>query len=161
MTRSGRIRAPITRLCLPERQNATVQYFSSILLPEKKIFLFNNTRGKVQKLAFSIFHRQELHHSALWNFYTWQHKVLTRLTYNCAHLRSTKESDSVKKKFVRKSFCVKIFLGENLLGEHFLSEHFFWVKIFLSENFGWNFCGWYFFGWTLFWVKMFGWKFFW
>ena len=35
----------------------------------------------------------------------------TRLTYNCAHLRSTKESltDSVK---------------------HFLSEHFFWVKFF-------------------------------
>ena len=54
----------------------------------------------------------------------------TRLTYNCAHLRSTKESDSVKKIFVRKSFCVKIFLGENLLGEHFLSEHFF-----LGEHF--------------------------
>ena len=53
MTRSGRIRAPITRLCLPERQNATVQYFSSILLPEgKKILLFNNSRGKVQKLVF-------------------------------------------------------------------------------------------------------------
>ena len=65
----------------------------------------------------------------------------TRLTYNCAHLRSTKESDSVKKIFVQKSFCVKIFLGENLLGEHFLSEHFFlgeifWVNIFLSENCG-------------------------
>ena len=61
----------------------------------------------------------------------------TRLTYNCAHLRSTKESliDSVKKIFVRKFVCVKIFFGENLLGEHFLSEHFFfdeifWVKIF-------------------------------
>ena len=59
-------------------------------------------------------------------------KEKTRLTYNCAHLRSTKESltDSVKKIFVRKLFCVKIFLGENLLGEHFLSEHFFWVKFF-------------------------------
>ena len=58
--------------------------------------------------------------------------VNTRLTYNCAHLRSTKESltDSVKNLFVRKNFCVKIFLGENLLGEHFLSEHFFW-----GENF--------------------------
>ena len=57
---------------------------------------------------------------------------LTRLTYNCAHLRSTKESltDSVKNLFVRKKFCVKIFLGENLLGEHFLSELFFWVKFF-------------------------------
>ena len=56
----------------------------------------------------------------------------TRLTYNCAHLRSTKESltDSVKNLFVRKNLCVKIFLGENLLGEHFLSEHFFWVKFF-------------------------------
>ena len=59
-------------------------------------------------------------------------KCLTILTYNCAHLRSTKESltDSVKNLFVRKKFCVKIFLGENLLGEHFLSEHFFWVKFF-------------------------------
>ena len=47
----------------------------------------------------------------------------TRLTYNCAHLRSTKESltDSVKNLFVRKNFCVKICLGENLLDEHFLS----------------------------------------
>ena len=37
----------------------------------------------------------------------------TRLTYNCAHLRSTKESltDSVKILFVRKKICVKIFLG--------------------------------------------------
>ena len=67
----------------------------------------------------------------------------TRLTYNCAHLRSTKESltDSVKIFCLRKFFCVKIFLGENLLGEHFLSEHFFlgeifWVNIFLSENCG-------------------------
>ena len=53
--------------------------------------------------------------------------MITRLTYNCAHLRSTKESlaDSVKNLFVRKKICVKIFLGENLLGEHFLSEHFF------------------------------------
>ena len=40
----------------------------------------------------------------------------TRLTYNCAHLRSTKES---------LTDSVKIFLGENLLDEHFLSEHFF------------------------------------
>ena len=62
----------------------------------------------------------------------------TRLTYNCAHLRSTKESltDSVKKNFVRKFFCVKFFLGENLLGEHFLSEHFFLGEIFFSENYG-------------------------
>ena len=61
----------------------------------------------------------------------------TRLTYNCAHLRSTKESltDSVKNLFVRKKICVRIFVCENLLGEHFLSEHYFfgeifWVKIF-------------------------------
>ena len=59
-------------------------------------------------------------------------KITTRLTYNCAHLRSTKESltDSVKKNVWRKFFCVKIFLGENLLGEHFLSEHFFLVSFF-------------------------------
>ena len=59
----------------------------------------------------------------------------TRLTYNCAHLRSTKESDSVKKIFVRKSFCVKILLGENLLGEHFLRKHFFWGEIFWVKIF--------------------------
>ena len=38
----------------------------------------------------------------------------TRLTYNCAHLRSTKESltDSVKNLFVQKNFCVNIeFVG--------------------------------------------------
>ena len=61
----------------------------------------------------------------------------TRLTYNCAHLRSTKESltDSAKNLFVRKKFCVKTFLGENLLGEHFLSEHFFWGEIFWVKFF--------------------------
>ena len=60
----------------------------------------------------------------------------TRLTYNCAHLRSTKESLTI---------WVKIF----------------WVKIFLSENFlGENFFGWKIFGWNLFGWKIFGWKFF-
>ena len=61
--------------------------------------------------------------------WTWE----TRLTYNCAHLRSTKESltDSVKKNFVRKFFWVKI-----------CWVNIFWVNIF-------------------FWVKFFGWKFFW
>ena len=39
--------------------------------------------------------------------------IVTRLTYNCAHLRSTKESltDSVKNLFVRKKFCVKTLWG--------------------------------------------------
>ena len=65
------------------------------------------------------------------SFYSTTEKK-TRLTYNCAHLRSTKESlrDSVKNFFLQKFFCVMIFLGENLLGEHFLSEHFF-----LGEHF--------------------------
>ena len=59
-------------------------------------------------------------------------KGKTRLTYNCAHLRSTKESltDSVK-----KNFCAKIFLCENC--------------------FGWKFVGWTFFEWKFFWVKSF------
>ena len=67
-----------------------------------------------------------------------QDHLRTRLTYNCAHLRSTKESltDSVKNLFVRKKFCVKIFLGEQFLIEHFFLGEIFWVKIFLSENFG-------------------------
>ena len=117
----------------------------------------------------------------VWMYHRYHHQnrnvcIITRLTYNCAHLRSTKESltDSVKKFFVRKFFCVKIFLGENLLGEHFLSEHFFgvkffggkffWVKI-LGEIFvGDIFLGEHFFEWKLlsenFWVKIFGWKIF-
>ena len=63
----------------------------------------------------------------------------TRLTYNCAHLRS--------KVFWVKIFLVKIigvkiiwvkfFLGENFLGEHFLGECFlgekFWGENFLGE----------------------------
>ena len=59
----------------------------------------------------------------------------TRLTYNCAHLRSTKESltDSVKKFFVRKFFWVKFFLGENFLGRNFLGDNFFGEN-FLGEN---------------------------
>ena len=61
--------------------------------------------------------------------------ITTRLTYNRAHLRSTKESltDSVKNLFVRKHFCVKFFLGEIFVGDIFLGENFwmkiFWVKI--------------------------------
>ena len=52
----------------------------------------------------------------------------TRLTYNCAHLGSTKESltDSVKKKFVRKFFCVKICWVKIFLGKNFLGENCFW-----------------------------------
>ena len=64
--------------------------------------------------------------------------IRTRLTYNCAHLRSTKESltDSVKNLFVRKKILCENFLGQNLLGEHFFFCEIFWVKIFLSKNFG-------------------------
>ena len=45
-----------------------------------------------------------------WSYKTFRRKKITRLTYNCAHLRSTKESltDSVKNLFSRKKFCVKI-----------------------------------------------------
>ena len=68
----------------------------------------------------------------------------TRLTYNFAHLRSTKESLTIWVKFFR----VKIFLSENFLGEFFLGENFFWWKFFLVEkNLWWNFFGWKFFGW--------------
>ena len=56
----------------------------------------------------------------------------TRLTYNCAHLRSTKgKSDSFSEKFV----CAK-HLCEHFLSEHLFLGELFWVKIFLSEYFG-------------------------
>ena len=66
----------------------------------------------------------------------------TRLTYNYAHLRSTKESLTILVKFfwveifLSENFCVnffgvKIFLGENFLGENFLGENF------LDENSFW------------------------
>ena len=63
--------------------------------------------------------------------------TIIRLTYNRAHLRSTKESltDSVKKKIFAKIFLVNIFMGENLLGEHFLSEHFLSEHFFFGEIF--------------------------
>ena len=67
--------------------------------------------------------------------------MITRLTYNCAHLRSTKESltDSVKKNLC-EFFWVKI-LGEIFVGDIFLGEHFFEWK-FLGEHFlGENFLG--------------------
>ena len=81
----------------------------------------------------------------------WQIHITTRLTYNCAHLRSTKESltDSVKNLFVEKNFCVKIFFGWKFLVK-FLWVIFFWVNIFLSEIFGWKF-----FGWKIFFLKFF------
>ena len=49
----------------------------------------------------------------------------TRLTYNCAHLRSTKESLTIEYFEKKLIFWVKIFLGEN-----FWDENFFWVKTF-------------------------------
>ena len=77
----------------------------------------------------SVRHPWHLSRSPLCAIY----KGITRLTYNCAHLRSTKESltDSVKKKI-----CAKIFLCENF--------------------FGWKFVGWTFFEWTFLLVKFFG-----
>ena len=64
----------------------------------------------------------------------------TRLTYNWAHLRSTKETLTneyfriILEKNQVKIFWVKIFWGENFWGENFLGENLFWVK-FLGENF--------------------------
>ena len=92
--------------------------------------------------------------------------IRTRLTYNCAHLRSTKKSLTTEyfekkiifwvKSFWAKIFCEKIFCVKNCLGEYCLGEIFlgeivladmffwlkifqikiFWVQIFLGENFG-------------------------
>ena len=53
------------------------------------------------------------------------HRHNHRLTYNCAHLRSTKDSLTIEyvriiKKIEVKILWVKFFLGENFLGENFL-----------------------------------------
>ena len=101
------------------------------------------------------------------HFFVWRTSSIdwkycwTRLTYNCAHLRSTKESltDSVKKKIFRKFvwvkicwvniFLVNIFFGVKFFGwtffewklwVKFLWVIFFWVTIFLSENFWVKIC---------------------
>ena len=64
----------------------------------------------------------------------------TRLKFNCAHLRWTKESLTIWVKI----FWLKIFFGEN----------FFEWKFFGWNFFGWKFLGWKFLGW-----KFLGWKF--
>ena len=85
--------------------------------------------------------------------------VMTRLTYNCAHFRSTKESLTILVKFFGENFFEWKFFGWIFLGENLFGEIFFW----------WTFFGWTFFGWKLFfvnifwvkilWVKIFfGWK---
>ena len=53
-------------------------------------------------------------------------KYVNRLTYNCAHLRLTKESLTI---FWVKIIWLKIFLSENFLGEYF------WVKIYFGLKF--------------------------
>ena len=67
----------------------------------------------------------------------WQ--INTRLTYNCAHLRSTKETLTIEyfriilKKIWVKIFWVKIFFDKNFVGENCFSENFL-GEIFLGEN---------------------------
>ena len=59
-----------------------------------------------------------------------QGKLETRLTYNCAHHRSRKETLTIEYfRFIFKKNWVKICLGEKFLGENFLGE------ICLGENF--------------------------
>ena len=90
-----------------------------------------------------------------------QNTPRTRLTYNCAHLRSTKEGLTIEylrwklhwifwvKIFRRKTFLVKIFwvkiFGVKILWVKIFWVKIFWVIIFLNENF---------FG-ENFWVKFF------
>ena len=65
---------------------------------------------------------------------------VTRLTYNCAHLRSTKETLTIEYlKIILKNIWVKIFRVKIFLGKNFWGENFF----------GWKFLG----------LKLFGWKF--
>ena len=79
-----------------------------------------------------------------YNFFRTPQK--TRLTYNCAHLRSTKESliiENLRRKlywifwvkiFRVKTFLVKFFLGENFWGQNSLGENFLCENL-LGENF--------------------------
>ena len=65
----------------------------------------------------------------------------TRLTYNCAHLRSTKESLTIWVKIFYVKFFLgwKIFGGEICLGKNFWGDNFL-GEIFLGENcFWWKF----------------------
>ena len=78
-------------------------------------------------MSLDIFFRNQYQYEPFSKLYR------TRLTYNCAHLRSTKESLTI--------FWVKIFLSENFLGEFFLVK-IFWGEIFFGENLsGENFFG--------------------
>ena len=55
----------------------------------------------------------------------------TRLSYNCAHLRWTKETLTIEYfRIILKKIWVKIFLGENFWGENFWGENFFGLKTF-------------------------------
>ena len=78
--------------------------------------------------------------------YRINNQTITRLTYNCAHLRSTKESLTI---FWVKIIRVKFFLSENFLGEHLLwgVNIFFVGECFLSF-FKFFFC-------FIFWVNVF------
>ena len=73
----------------------------------------------------------------------YKYKYKTRLRYNCAHLRSKKESLAI---WVKNFVWVKIFWVKN-----FVLVKIFWVKNFLKENF----LGEIYFGWKIFLVKNF------
>ena len=74
-----------------------------------------------------------------------QNTEITRLTYNCAHLRSTRETLTVQyfriilEKKLGENFWGGNFFGENSLGGNFLVEKFlgekFLVEIFLVKIF--------------------------
>ena len=77
----------------------------------------------------------------------WTSHCITRVMYNCAHLRSTKESVTFEYDIwwywvIRRQYWL-VLCGTASV----------WVKFFL---------GWTFFGWKYFWVKIFSWwKMFW
>ena len=50
---------------------------------------------------------------------------MNRLTYNCAHLRSRKESLTIEYKEIILDVLGEIFLVKNFCGENFLAEIFF------------------------------------
>ena len=67
---------------------------------------------------------------------------VTRLSYNCAHLRWTKETLTIEYfRIILKKIWVKIFLGENFWGENFWVENFLGENIFGENVLGENFLG--------------------
>ena len=77
--------------------------YKILLFTELFQILENGPNGDKVQPSFMVFQKQNI--------------LITRLTYNCAHLRSTKETLTIEYfRIILKKIWVKIFLGENFWG---------------------------------------------